>query len=382
MKNFLLDHVSARVERQTSDATAMIHSGLTGSLGLAGEAPAGSSRPAVVVANDEQRTGDPSPYDQADGAIDARARSVPSEAAGADRPLWDRIAWAQLELDELAAIQRQARVAIDAKRKLAGTLRQMEHGIGANRRQPQPLHAGKAGYRALISQVAPASLRASVDKLDRCVLGVSLGGSNAPDFFGAKLEATVRWIAARAKHCCVLVGDSLGRISLEVREGLAPEAAEREARALGRRYAAETEAIFRHYTTSEVSFEFRYGTEYAAHKNFARYLHEVHTLYEQDDAFRTLVHSFGGVYQARTVRSLGASDAGLRERWQRLAHEYLLEEIALFACLAEDGWPLLVYPGSIDSIIEVAEDRHPTLPAPLRSFGYIALWLDAKNGSR
>jgi hypothetical protein len=54
----------------------------------------------------------------------------------------------------------------------------------------------------------------------------------------------------------------------------------------------------------------------------------------------------------------------------------------LFACLAEDGWPVLVYPGSIDSIIEVAEGRHPTLPAPLRALGFISLWLDAKGGAR
>jgi tRNA-dependent cyclodipeptide synthase len=305
-----------------------------------------------------------------------------NEVATVDRPRGPRIAWDQLEVEELAAIQRQVRTAIDAKRKAAGTQRQMERGVGRDRRLPPPLYPGKAGYRALVSQVAPAEQRASVDKIDRCILGVSLGGGNALEFHGAKLEATVRWIASRATRCCVLVGDSLGRISLEVREGLAPEVAEREARALGRRYAAETEAIFRHYTTDEVSFEIRYGTDYADHRSFRPYLHEVHTLYRENDAFRALVHAFGGVYQARTARSLTSSDAALSEHWLRLAHDYLLEEIALFACLAEDGWPVLVYPGSIDSIIEVAEGRHPGVPAPLGALQFIALWLDAKTGSR
>jgi tRNA-dependent cyclodipeptide synthase len=303
------------------------------------------------------------------------------QALNADRPVCHRIASDQLELDELTAIQRQVRSAIDAKRKLAGALRQREHGAG-ERRLPEPLHAGRSGYRALVSQVAPAHARGSVDRIERCVLGVSLGGSNALDFHGAKLEAIVRWIASRATRCLVLVGDSLGRISLEVREGLAPEVAEPEARALGKRYAAETEAMFRRYTTPEVHFEIRYGTEYADHKSFRRYLHDVHALYDRDVAFQALVHSFGGYYQARTARSLGNRELGVNERWQRLAHEYLLEEIALFACLAEDGWPVLVYPGSIDSIIEVAEGRYPALPAPLRALQFIALWLDAKTGSR
>jgi len=296
--------------------------------------------------------------------------------------LLDHVAWEQLEMDELAAVQRQVRAAIDGKRKLAGKLRQMDRGVGQELRLPPPIHAGKSGYRALVSQVAPAHQRAAVDRLDSCILGVSLGGGNALEFHGAKLEATVRWIAARARRCCVLVGDSLGRISLEVREGLAPDVAEREAFALGRRYAAETEAIFRHYTMDEVSFEIRYGTDYADHQNFHPYLLEVHTLYQTDHGFRALVHAFGGEYQARTARSLERDDARLNKRWQHLAHEYLLEEIALFACLAEDGWPVLVYPGSIDSIIEVAEGRFPSLPAPLRALQYIALWLDAKSGSR
>lgn len=321
------------------------------------------------------------PFEQA-ASISEQLRLMAKDVADEDHSPWHRIAWDQLEVDELAVVQRKVRAAIDAKRKLAGKLRQMDRGTGQDLRLPQPIYAGKSGYRALVSQVAPAHQRASVDRLDSCILGVSLGGANALEFHGAKLEATVRWIAARARRCCVLVGDSLGRISLEVREGLAPEVAEREAFALGRRYAAETEAIFRHYTTDDVSFEIRYGTDYADHKNFRLYLDDVHTLYQKDQAFRELVHSFGGEYQARTARSLESRDPGLTERWQRLAHEYLLEEIALFACLAEDGWPVLVYPGSIDSIIEVAEGRFPALPAPLRALQFIALWLDAKNGAR
>src|SRR5215510_424237 len=97
-------------------------------------------------------------------------RPPTEEAANVDRPLWQRIAWDQLDLEDLAAIQRQVRAVIDAKRKLAGKQRQMELGAGTKRRLPDPLYAGRAGYRALVSQVAPAHLRDSVDKLGRCML--------------------------------------------------------------------------------------------------------------------------------------------------------------------------------------------------------------------
>ncbi|WP_437915019.1 tRNA-dependent cyclodipeptide synthase [Sorangium sp. So ce302] len=292
---------------------------------------------------------------------------------------WQQIDWDRLDVEELVSIQRKARTAIEAKRKHEGKLR---HANSGARTLPEPLYPGKEGYRTIIQHVAPARLRGAVDTLDRCVLGVSLGGSNAATFHGAKLEAIVRWIAARANHCCVLVGDSLGRISLEVREGMAPDVAEREARALGRRYVAETEAIFRRYTTDQITFEFRYGTEFADHPRFRPYLGDVRAVYDENAAFRETVHAFASEYLARTARSIGQGEAGPSERWKTIAREYLIEEVALLACFAADGWSALVYPGSIDSIVEVAEGRFPALPVPLQAFQFISLWLDSKSGSR
>jgi len=292
------------------------------------------------------------------------------------------IEWDQFEFADLVAIQREVRAAIDAKRKLAGKVRLADTGAPSSRVLPVPLYMGKDGYRTLVTRAAPAHTLDSVNKLDRCILGVSLGGSNAATFHGAKLEAIVRWIAARAKHCCVLVGDSLGRISVEVREGLDAERAEREARALGRSYVAETEDIFRRYTSDQVTFEFKYGTEYANHPNFGPYLDNVRAHHDKDAAFKQLVHEFAGKYLERTARSVGRGATPPSERWQRIAREYLIEEIALLACFAADGWSTLVYPGSIDSICEIAEGRFPTLPEPLRDLRFIALWLDGKRGSR
>ena len=290
-----------------------------------------------------------------------------------------QIDWERLDVEELVAIQRKARATIEAKRKLGGRQRQV--GSGA-RVLPEPLYPGKAGYRTLVNQVAPEHQRDAVDRLDRCILGVSMAGSNAANFQGAKLEAVVRWIAARANHCCVLVGDSLGRISVQVRHGIAPEQAAREARALGERYIAETEAIFRHYTSDEVSFEFRRGTEYDDHPGFLPYLDAVRAHYDKDASFRRLVHAFSDDYLARTARSLGHGEASLSEEWQRLGRAYLIEEVVLLSCLADDGWPVLVYPGSIDSIVEIAEGRHPELPVPLHGLRFISLRLDAKSGAR
>lgn len=289
------------------------------------------------------------------------------------------IEWNQLDIDDLIAVQRKVRETLEAKRKLLCKEKPPQTGDTWPRVLPQRLYQGKDAYRTQVTRVAPVHTRNAVDKLDRCVLGVSLGGSNAASFQGAKLESLIRWIAARARHCCVLVGDNLGRISVEVREGLPPEQAEREARALGQRYIAETEALFRRYCSDEVTFEFKLGSEYAQHPDFGPYLDNVRAQYDNDAAFQQLVHGFAGQYLERTARSVGRDAVPPSERCQRLAREYLLEEVALFACFAADGWSTLVYPGSINSISEIAEGRFPTLPAPLKALQFISLKLDRKS---
>ena len=45
-----------------------------------------------------------------------------------------------------------------------------------------------------------------------------------------------------------------------------------------------------------------------------------------------------------------------------LGTTYLLEESALFTCLATQGWSVLVYPGSIKTFEEILEGLHPEVP--------------------
>jgi tRNA-dependent cyclodipeptide synthase len=291
---------------------------------------------------------------------------------------WQQFAWDQLTLDELIALQRSLRPIIEAKRKRSGELRQQNTGLVRERKLPEHLHGNDVYYKAKVASVGPSALRDSLQQIDRCILGVSLGGGNAAMFQGAKLEASVRWIAARARHCRVLVGDSMGRISLQVRHGMDPETAEREAHALGRRYAAEAEATFRHYGNEHVTFEICYTSEYSHHPCFREYHEQILALYQTDASLRQLVHAFSDDYLSRTARSID-SGPGWSDHWRALGREYLLEEMALVACLVADGWPMMVYPGSIDSFVEIAEGRHSALPEALQAFQFVSLHLKKRG---
>jgi tRNA-dependent cyclodipeptide synthase len=291
---------------------------------------------------------------------------------------WQQFAWDELTLEELIALQRSLRSIIETRRKRSGELRQQDMSLVRERKLPAHLHGDDVYYKAKIASVGPLALRDSLQQIDRCVLGVSLGGSNAAMFQGAKLEASVRWIAARARHCRVLVGDSMGRISLQVRHGMDPDTAEREAHALGRRWAAEAEAAFRHYSSEQVTFEICYSSEYSRHARFQEYHEQILALYQNEASLRRLVHAFSDDYLARTARSI-ASGPGWSDHWRTLGREYLLEEMALVACLVADGWPMMVYPGSIDSFVEIAEGRHPALPEALQAFQFVSLHLKKRG---
>jgi tRNA-dependent cyclodipeptide synthase len=304
----------------------------------------------------------------------AEAQDLPHSPSDA----WQQFAWDKLPLDELIAVQRALRPVIEAKRKRAGELRQQGADPVSGRALPAHLLGNGLYYKAKVASLGPASLRGSLRQIDRCVLGVSLGGSNAAMFQGAKLEASVRWIAARARRCRVLIGDSMGRISLQVRHGMDPETAQRVAHELGRCYARKAEKMVSHYSGADVAFELCYSSEYASHPCFGAYHDHVRALYRTDVPLRRLVDAFADDYLTRTARRV-ATVRRWSDHWRTLGREYLLEEMALVACLVADGWPMMVYPGAIDSFVAIAEGRHPALPAPLQALQFVALHLKKRG---
>jgi hypothetical protein len=72
------------------------------------------------------------------------------------------------------------------------------------------------------------------------------------------------------------------------------------------------------------------------------------------------------------AKGIGQRDEGL---FKRIAVAYLLEEAAVFCCLVDAGWPVLVYPGGIKTFQEISEGHHPEAPASLRQLHLLALRL-------
>ena len=104
-------------------------------------------------------------------------------------------------------------------------------------------------------------------------------------------------------------------------------------------------------------------------------LEKLEALARSDTEFAASVDAFADLYLGRGDKlETNPFAVGLDEA-RAIATSYLLEESALFSVLCEQGWPIVVYPGSIESIEGLCERRFAAAPQPLRQLAFAALSL-------
>ena len=229
---------------------------------------------------------------------------------------------------------------------------------------------GSHRYKAALDRVAPAARQPLIEAGDACLLGVSLGSLN---FEGARLEASIEWISANFRHCGIVVGDTVYRKTLTLLHGLSETDARAMALTAGRTFAARYAPLFRQYA-ERCTFTFIFFSAVEQEPSFPVHLRRLEDLTRADAGFAASVDAFADLYLGRgdKLDNPLAADA---DRARAIAISYLIEESALFAVLSEQGWPLIVYPGSIASIEGLCEGRFAGAPAPLTKLAVASLTL-------
>lgn len=271
--------------------------------------------------------------------------------------------WDQLSLEQLKRIQSRVSKAIDLKQQALKTVQ-----TNSNPNQTY-------NYKATISQVFPHRLRSRLFEYQSCVFIISLGGKN---FEEKRLRATVQWIGEHFKTCVVLVADSIYRLTLEVRGQAKGNESLSKALYAGQEFINENILLFEEYAKS-CDFTFKLTSEIERQDNFEIYHPEFQGLYKTSKCFARLVNSFAETFLSRGEQAEVIESVVHNKR--QLAIDYLLEESALFTCLAEEGWPVFVYPGSIKTFEEIAEGLHPEVPFFLKHMIWVSLRLKQKGTS-
>lgn len=276
----------------------------------------------------------------------------------------EKIDWNQFSLEKLKLLQSQISKTINFK------IENSELAINTKKIDR------KYAYKASPKQIFPKNLQDSLSNYQRCILGVSLGSNNF--LYSERIEACIKWISQNFTACVVLVGDSVYRLTVEVRERLKGNEARLEAFQTGQEFINKNSMLFEQYSES-CSFEFRLASQIEKQSDFKIYYEELQGLYGKNESFQSLVNSFAQIYlnRGKEVELEEADEFGQKH----LATTYLLEESALFTCLVKEGWSVIVYPGSIKTFEEISEGLHPEVPLPLQQMLWVSLRLQPKTTS-
>ncbi|EGJ28925.1 MULTISPECIES: tRNA-dependent cyclodipeptide synthase [Moorena] len=271
--------------------------------------------------------------------------------------------WNQLSLEQLKLLQSQIIKAIDLK------IRDLK--LTQSTANLSKVHR----YKASLAKVFPRRLRSSLSDYQNCFFIISLGSRNFVD--SERLEASIKWISEHFKACLVLVCDSIYRLTIELRQGLKGDEAWLEAIRTGETFINQNRFLFQQYSGS-CQFQFQMASQIENQSEFEIYYKDFQGLYQKDESFQRMVNSFAQTYLNRGEQSEEEEVEQLLQRQKHLAITYLLEESAVFTCLAKEGWPVFVYPGSIKTFEEIAEGLHPEVPLPLKQMIWVSLRLKRK----
>jgi tRNA-dependent cyclodipeptide synthase len=206
---------------------------------------------------------------------------------------------------------------------------------------------------------------------EHCILGISL---ESPDFYTPKLVTITEWIRNQYRQCTAMLGDGLYRISLQVESDTPEDDALEYSKWIARDFVHSQWPVFT-LRESGCHFDLKFCSDVLTGDScYPAYYAQVNALFASDSAFQESCRAFARDFLRRKPQRQENTDKNID-----LSCRYLLEELAIISCLAQDGPCSFVYPGSLTILEEIAQGQHPGVPAPLLSIDYVELKLKHRD---
>jgi len=195
----------------------------------------------------------------------------------------------------------------------------------------------------------------------QCYIGISLDN---PVFEGTSLHALLLWIAANFDERLVVVGDYLLRFNEYIFNGLNHNEATKVANHIGDSFILRTRKLFQQFHDGKTHL-----TRWKSHLDSDDYKESraiLDNLFESDSAFRASVERDAFSFMRRQTRR-NRTIAVQMEDAIKFSTEYLLEEIAVFSALSEQGWQVELYPGpELRVLVDIAKGKYLGIPKGLK----------------
>lgn len=212
-----------------------------------------------------------------------------------------------------------------------------------------------------VVRITPEITEDKLSTYSRCYMGISLDN---PVFRGRSLEALLKWAAERFDSCLVVAGDYLRRHNELILNGLNGDRATQAALAAGDEFIECAKDLFGSLGQENVRLiRWRDCLAFDEYRNSRAALDN---LFASDAAFAAAVRKDAIAFVDRQKlrnRSLAVSE----EKAIALSCEYLLEEIAVFSALSEQGRHVELYPGpELEVLVRIANGEFTDIPRGLK----------------
>jgi tRNA-dependent cyclodipeptide synthase len=213
-------------------------------------------------------------------------------------------------------------------------------------------------YHAEIHTLSPLNEKKQLQTYQSCILGVSLENKN---FSTAKLVGMVDWVCRHFENCVVIIGDSIHHYTLEIK-GIDEHYAYDKALRLGREAIDTNNPVFQSYA-EHCNLKVVLCSQMQETAAYRHYLAQLDALFVMDKTFAVNLSAFADTFVERRAE---LDEESYRQSIHKSCR-YLLEELAIFACLSDEGYQVFVYPGALNILTEISAGFYPMAPAALKN---------------
>ncbi|MHC4396711.1 MAG: tRNA-dependent cyclodipeptide synthase [Planctomycetota bacterium] len=195
----------------------------------------------------------------------------------------------------------------------------------------------------------------------RCYIGISIDN---PVFYGSSLEALLLWGIKNFDQSLVIIGDYLRRFNEQIFNHLPVDKAVKAAQDAGDLFLLQTSQLLEQLPREKISItRWKPCLETDEYKKSRAILDE---LFDSDPNFKTAVVRDAFSFAKRQAKQKRTLAIPMEEAIE-LSSQYLMEEIAVFSALSEQGWNVELYPGpELRVLVEIARGKYSNIPQGLK----------------
>lgn len=231
-----------------------------------------------------------------------------------------------------------------------------------------------AEYTTRIETIAPAITQKELFLHRRCYLGISIGNTQ---FRGESFQVLLEWISRHFDECLIVVGDYLQRYNEHIFFNRQAKEAEIESLRMGDAFLKESAEYLNRLP--EEKFHVTRWKSYLDSPEYHKAKKILDELFVTSFEFRESIDKTSAEFISRQMKNKKGPVVD-KKTAIALSTQYILEEIAVFSVLVENGWAVEVYPGpEIPVLVDIAAGKFPHIPPALKQRINVELRITKKS---